>query len=140
MNLPRRPKGLNPLTVRPVLSAARAAVDTVWGGSVGPVEEIQPGVLCKNPPPPRPNISLHVLSQSEKKKTLPVIRPFVKQASIMQKLFNVALQREMTWNPVERPVAGYILDGDNGRLNARLGDCPVSLTPSCVTRSSRSHL
>lgn len=51
----------------------------------------------------------------------------------MHKLVNLAVQRGMTWNPVERAVSRYILDGDNGKLNACLSDCPVSHTHSCVT-------
>lgn len=64
----------------------------------------------------------------------PLILLFVIQASIMHKLVNLAVQRGMTWNPAESAVSGYILDGDNGKLNACLGDCPVSHTHYCVTR------
>lgn len=69
----------------------------------------------------------------------PLILLFVIQASIMHKLVNLAVQRGMTWNPVERPVWRYIQGGDNGRLNTRLSDCPVSHSRSCVTRP-RNHI
>lgn len=67
------------------------------------------------------------------RKNAPLIRLFVIQASIMHKLVNLAVQRGMTWNPVERPVWRYIAGRDNGELNACLSDCPVSPPTPHVT-------
>lgn len=49
------------------------------------------------------------------------------RTSIMHQLVNLAVQRGRTWNPVERAVWTYISDGDNGKLNAHLSDCPHPL-------------
>ncbi len=68
----------------------------------------------------------HSSSFHSQRRDAPLILLFVIQASIMHKLVNLAVQRGMTWNPVERAVWSYISDGDNGKLNACLSDCPVS--------------
>lgn len=46
----------------------------------------------------------------------------------MHKLVSLAVQRGMTWNPVEKTVWKYLSDGDNRKLNACLGACLVPST------------
>lgn len=46
----------------------------------------------------------------------------------MHKVVSLAVQRGMTWNPVEETVWKHLSDGDNGKLNACLSACLVPYT------------
>lgn len=85
-------------------------------------------LLFCTPPPPTHTYPFRLPSSptQSQKRDARLILFFVIQVSIMHRVVSLAVQRGMTWNPVERAVWRHISDGDNGRLNARCGDCPVS--------------
>lgn len=96
----------------------------LWTRGEGGASSSYPSSLQRPPPPPtHPPFTVN-------RRIALLILFFVIQASIMHKLVNLAVQRGVTWNPVERAVCGYISDDDCGNPNACPGDCPVSDTPS----------
>lgn len=58
----------------------------------------------------------------------------------MHKLVSLAVQRGMTWNPVEKTVWKYLSDGDNRKLNACLSACRVAYTPHIAIIKPRKQM